>query len=234
MSDAPQHLIKSYEQEFVRLQAMMTELGALVKSQLIAATASVLDRDQDAAMRAVRLDPSVDALEFEIEQFAIGMIALRQPVGLDLRKTVGALKMTGGLERIGDYAANIARRSLVLQDSNLPSGLASLKPMAALVDHSLENVLAAYSEEDSSRAEEVWVSDQQIDYMYNALFRECITYMMEDPRNITPCTHLLFIAKNLERIGDHTTNLAETVHYVVTGSPLTEPRPKTSSVNEAV
>ena len=168
----------------------------------------------------VEEDPKVDALEREIEQFVIRMLALRQPMAGDLRQIVAALKITGDLERIGDYAANVAKRSIVLGQFILPYSLAGLAHMATLVQEQLKSIIDALGDNDADKAIEVWRSDQVVDDIYNAMFRELITYMMEDPRNITPCTHLLFIAKNLERIGDHATNIAETVYYAVKGEVL--------------
>ena len=184
------------------------------------------NRDAAAATRAVEEDPKVDALEREVEQFVIRMLALRQPMASDLRQIVGGLKITGDLERIGDYAANVAKRSIVLGQFALPYSLAGLAHMAHLVQEQLKSIIDALGDTDTTKAMEVWRSDQVIDDIYNALFRELITYMMEDPRNITPCTHLLFIAKNLERIGDHATNIAETLYYAVTGEVITDARPK--------
>ncbi|MBV8398322.1 MAG: phosphate signaling complex protein PhoU, partial [Acetobacteraceae bacterium] len=153
-------------------------------------------------------------------------LALRQPVAGDLRQVVAALKITGDLERIGDYASNVAKRSIVLDQFVMPYSLGGLGHMARMVQENLKLTIDATGEQDSDKATEVWRSDQIVDDLYNAIFRELITYMMEDPRNITPCTHLLFIAKNLERIGDHATNVAETVFYAVTGETLPEARPK--------
>ena len=154
------------------------------------------------------------------------MLALRQPMAGDLRQIVAALKITGDLERIGDYAANVAKRSIVLAQFSLPYSLAGLAHMARLVQEQLKSIIDALGDNDADKAVEVWRSDQVVDDIYNAIFRELITYMMEDPRNITPCTHLLFIAKNLERIGDHATNIAETVYYAVKGESLPDARPK--------
>ncbi len=179
-------------------------------------------------------DPKVDALEREVEQFVIRLLALRQPMAMDLRQIVAALKMTGDLERIGDYAANVAKRSLVLAQFSLPFSLAGIGTMARLVQENLKLTIDAIGESDAEKAVQVWRSDQAIDDLYTAIFRELVTYMMEDARNITPCTHLLFIAKNLERIGDHATNIAETVHYAVTGEVLPEGRPKGDSSAYAV
>ena len=226
MSDATEHLVKSYDIELKRLRDMLIEMGGIVESQVASAADAIMNRDGEAAMRAVEADPKVDALEREVEQFVIRMLALRQPMASDLRRVVAALKVTGDLERIGDYAANVAKRSIVLGQYNLPYSLTGLAHMATLVQDQLKSIIDALGAGDSAKAIEVWRSDQIVDDIYNALFRELITYMMEDPRNITPCTHLLFIAKNLERIGDHTTNIAETIYYSVEGEVIPDDRPK--------
>jgi phosphate transport system protein len=234
MSDSTQHLVKSFDIELKRLRDMLTEMGGIVESQLAMAAEAILNRDSVVAMRAVEEDPKVDALEREVEQFVIRMLALRQPMAGDLRRVVAALKITGDLERIGDYAANVAKRSVVLGQYNLPYSLAGLAHMATLVQEQLKSIMDALGNSDTVKAVEVWRSDRVVDDIYNALFRELITYMMEDPRNITPCTHLLFIAKNLERIGDHATNIAETVYYTVKGEPLQDARPKGDNSSYAV
>ena len=226
MSESAEHLVKSFGTDLKQLRDMLTEMGGIVESQLAMAAQAILNRDADIAMRAVEEDPKVDALEREIEQFVIQMLALRQPMAGDLRRVVAALKITGDLERIGDYAANVAKRSVVLGQYNLPYSLAGLAHMATLVQEQLKSIMDALGNSDTAKAVEVWRSDRVVDDIYNALFRELITYMMEDPRNITPCTHLLFIAKNLERVGDHTTNIAETVYYAVEGEPIPDVRPK--------
>src|SRR4051794_2272324 len=226
MSDLPQHLVKSYDQELKRLRDLITEMGGIVENQLALAAEAIVDRDTAAATRAVEQDPKVDELERQIETFVIRLLALRQPVAGDLRQIVASLKITGDLERIGDYAANVAKRAIVLAEFTLPYSLAGLGHMARLVQGQLKLIIDALGDNDTDKAMEVWRSDQVVDDIYNAIFRELITYMMEDPRNITPCTHLLFIAKNLERIGDHATNVAETVYYAVKGESLPESRPK--------
>src|SRR3984885_4394664 len=213
MPEAPEHLVKSYDQELKRLRNMMTEMGGIVETQVALAAQAIMQRDAAAATRAVEEDPKVDALEREIDAFVIRLLALRQPVAGDLRQIVAALKITSDMERIGDYAANVAKRSIVLSQFSLPYSLAGLAHMAHMVQDQLSSIIDALGSSDTDRAVEVWRSDRVGDDIYNALFRELITYMMEDPRNITPCTHLLFIAKNLERIGDHATNIAETVYY---------------------
>ncbi len=221
-----QHIVKSFAQELERLRGLLSEMGGLVESQMALATEAIVTGDNAKANRAVEQDKEVDVLERQAEQLVIRMLALRQPMASDLRQIVSALKITAALERIGDYAKNVAKRSIVLSQFSTPFSLTGLAAMARLVQENLRLVIDAVSENDDKKAVQVWESDQAIDDLYNSIFRELITYMMEDARSITPCTHLLFIAKNLERIGDHATNIAETVHYAVTGEALTEERPK--------
>ena len=226
MSGPPEHIVKSYEQELTRLRDLITEMGGIVENQVAMAAEAIMTHDSSGAARVLEEDPRADALEREVEQFVIRLLALRQPMAGDLRQIVAALKITGDLERIGDYAANVAKRSIVLGQFGLPYSLTGLAHMARLVQENLKTIIDAAGAGDPEKAVEVWRSDQAIDDLYNTIFRELITYMMEDARNITPCTHLLFIAKNLERIGDHATNIAETIYYSVTGENLPETRPK--------
>ena len=221
-----QHIVKSYAQELDHLRNLLTEMGGLVESQVALATEAIVTGDTARADRAVDQDREVDALERNAEQLVIRMLALRQPMASDLRQIVAALKITAAMERIGDYAKNVAKRSIVLSQFHTPFALTGLAAMSRLVQENLRLVIDSVSENDAAKAVQVWQSDQAIDDLYNSIFRELVTYMMEDARSITPCTHLLFIAKNLERIGDHATNIAETVHYAVTGEALTEERPK--------
>ncbi len=230
MADVTGHIVKSFEQELSRLQSLITDMGGLVERQVALACDAVLERDADAANQAVESDPQVDAMERDVEQFVIRLLALRQPMAQDLRHIVAALKITGELERIGDYAKNVAKRSIVLDQFNMSPTLSGLAHMSLLVQENLKAIIDAFGDNDADKAMEVWRSDEAIDDIYNALFRELITYMMEDPRNITPCTHLLFIAKNLERIGDHATNIAEIILYEVTGEQMTDQRPKLDSL----
>ena len=234
MPDRAEHIVKSYQQDLKHLRDLITEMGGMVESQVALACTAILERDRTAAAQAMEADARVDAREQEIEQFVIRLLALRQPVAGDLRHIVATLKATGDLERIGDYAANVAKRSLVLEQFSLRYAATGLAHMAALVQENLKRIIDAIGADDADRAMQVWRSDEAIDEIYNALFRELVTYMMEDPRNITPYTHLLFIAKNLERIGDHATNIAETVYYAVTGTPLTDARPKGDNSSSAV
>ncbi len=222
----PEHIVRSYAQELAALRDRIAQMGGMVEAQVAAAAMAVVHQDSAAASQAVEQDPAVDALEREVEGQVIQMLALRQPMAQDLRQIVAALKITSALERIGDYAANVAKRSIVLAQFSLPFSLSGIAHMTRLVQENLKLIVDAVGENDEQKAMQVWRSDQAVDDIYNAIFRELITYMMEDPRNITPCTHLLFIAKNLERIGDHATNIAETVFYAVTGESLPESRPK--------
>jgi len=234
MSESAEHLVKSFDIDLKKLRDLLTQMGGIVENQVAMAAEAIMERDSTLATQVVADDPKVDALEREIEQFVIRMIALRQPMGGDLRQIIAGLKITGDLERIGDYAANVAKRSIVLGQFPMPYSQAGLAHMAHLVQEQLKTIIDALGSSDSAKAIEVWRSDQIVDDMYNALFRELITYMMEDPRNITPCAHLLFIAKNLERIGDHATNIAETVYYAVEGEVLPDARPKGDSSAYAV
>ena len=234
MTELAEHIVTSFGQELKRLRDLLVEMGGLVEAQVATATIAVVEQDVEAAARTVEQDPAVDALEREVESFVIRLLALRQPVAQDLRQIVAALKMSSDFERIGDYAANVAKRSIVLSQFNLPFKLSGLAHMARLVQESLKLTVDAVGDADADKAIQVWRSDQAVDDIYTAIFRELVTYMMEDPRQITPCTHLLFIAKNLERIGDHATNIAETVHFATTGEALPEVRPKGESANYAV
>lgn len=234
MSDPNQHLVRSFDEDLRRLRDLIIQMGGIVENQMALAADAILEGHAEAASRTLELDPRVDALEREVEQFVVRLLALRQPMADDLRHIVAALKITDDLERIGDYAANIAKRSLVLNEFALRLSLPGMRHMIELVQVNLKRVIDAAGAGDAEQALDVWRSDERIDEMYNAIFRELITYMMEDPRSITPCTHLLFIAKNLERVGDHATNVAETVYYAVTGQALTENRPKGDNSSYAV
>jgi phosphate transport system protein len=234
MSDQPQHLVKSYENELKRLRDLLTQMGGLVESQVALAAQALVNKDSDAGASVVEQDPQVDQLEHEIEQFVIRLLALRQPVAADLRLIVAAMKITGDLERIGDYAANVGKRSIVLLQYPLPFSLVGVGHMARMVQENLRLVMDGIGEVDTDKLMQVWRSDAVVDDLYNGLFRELMTYMMEDPRNITPCAHLLFIAKNMERIGDHATNIAEQMYFAITGESLPDARPKGDSTAYAV
>ena len=221
-----EHIVRSFSQDLARLRNFLVEMGGLVENQLALATAALVDNDAESATRAISQDPAVDRLEREVETAVIRMLALRQPMAMDLRMIVAAMKVSSDLERIGDYAANVAKRAGVLAQFRLPYSMSGVAQMSRLVQENLKLVMDSVGENDAAKAAQVWRSDQAVDDLYNVIFRELITYMMEDPRSITPCTHLLFVIKNLERIGDHATNIAELIHYAVTGESLPEARPK--------
>jgi phosphate transport system protein len=221
-----EHIIKSYDQELQRLDNSIAEMGGMAESQLAAAIDAVSKRDGDLAASVIEADAKVDELEHEAEAQVVRLLALRQPMARDLRQIVAALKTSTDLERICDYAANVAKRSLVLNQSAPVRPVYALPRMGTVCLAMIKDVLDAYVERDADKAFAVWLRDEELDEMYTSLFRELLTYMIEDARNITACTHLLFMAKNLERIGDHTTNIAETLYFLVHGKPLAQIRPK--------
>ena len=226
MSDPTQHTVKSYEQELELLKSIMARMGGLVERQTALAIKAIVERNEEAAIEAPELDPEVDELEREAEMLAIRILALRSPMAVDLREIVAALKITGDLERIGDYASSISRRSLKLDSLDGNMSMTGLKNMGRLVQDNLRRVIDALTQRNRDLAIEVWQADTAVDELYTAMFRELMTYMMEDPRYITSCIHLLFVAKHIERIGDHTTNIAERVYCAVTGQMLPSERPR--------
>jgi len=223
---AAEHIIKSYDEELSRLNKIIVEMGGLAESQLAAAIDAVVQRDSDLAARVVEGDMAVDQLERDLDNLAIRLLALRQPMARDLREIVVALKIASDLERICDYAANVAKRSIALSQAPPIQPVYALPRMGRLALLLVKDVIDAYVERDPEKALAVWNRDEELDEMYASIFREFLTYMMEDPRNIGACTHLLFMAKNIERIGDHATNIAENLYYLVHGTPLTRARPK--------
>jgi phosphate transport system protein len=227
-----EHIVKSYEDELNTLTAECARMGGLTEAQVGDALDAVVRRDQQMAETVVTRDERLDLLQADIERKAIRLIALRQPMANDLRKTVAAMKIAMNLERCGDLAKNIAKRTLVLTASEPMAPLTrSIERMGRLVLGRLKDVLDAYTASDLDRALAVWSRDDEVDEHYNSLFRELLTYMMGDPRTITACAHLLFVAKNMERIGDHATNIAEIIHYEITGEEMiAADRPKTDAL----
>lgn len=222
-----EHIVRSYEEELSLLDKKIAHMGGLAEHSLGQSFDAIERRDVRLAELVVNTDKQIDQLEREIEDQVISMIARRQPMANDLRHVMAALRITGDLERIGDLAKNIAKRALAIAHESHPKPLMTgLRHMGELALTQLKLVLDAFAERDADRALAVWRSDEKIDAMYNSLFRELLTYMMEDPRNIGLSTHLLFGAKNIERIGDHTTNIAETIHYLVRGFNISDDRPK--------
>lgn len=229
-----QHTVTAYGDELEALTAEVARMGGLAEAQVTAAIDSVARRDVALAQSVMEKDARLDAMQHDIERKAIRLIALRQPMASDLRKALAAMKIAVDLERTGDLAKNIAKRGLALIDGGEPMLplTRSIERMGRLVSSRLKDVLDAYTASEIAGAVAVWEHDDEIDEHYNALFRELLTYMMGDPRTIAACAHLLFMAKNLERIGDHATNLAETIHYELTGDELTGDRPKANAAAE--
>jgi phosphate transport system protein len=221
-----QHIVKSYDEELRRLSNTITEMGGLAESQLAAAIDAVVKRDSELAASVVEGDARVDQLQRDSDNLAIRLLALRQPMARDLREIFAALKIASDLERIADYAANVAKRAIALNQTAPVRPVYELPRMAQLAQFLIKEVIDAYVARDADKAYAVWMRDAELDEMYSSLFRVLLTYMMEDPRNISASTHLLFMAKNIERIGDHATNIAEDLYYLVHGTPLTEVRPK--------
>jgi phosphate transport system protein len=226
-----EHIVRSYEEELNSLAAECVRMGGLTEAQVADAVTGVVKRNQELAASVVVRDDKLDEAERDIERKTIRLIALRQPVADDLRRAVAAMKVANNLERCGDLAKNIAKRTLVIIESDPLTPLTrSIERMGKLVLGRLSSVLDAYSRSDLERALAVWSQDDEVDEHYNSLFRELLTYMMGDPRTITACAHMLFVAKNLERIGDHATNIAEIVHYEITGAEMVGGRPKTDDL----
>jgi phosphate transport system protein len=223
----PEHTAKAFDVDLQELNRMIAEMGGLAEKQVTDSVDALVRRDVDLAQNVVTADPAVDALQHEIEERAVLTIARRQPMAVDLRDIVGALRVSNDLERIGDLAKNIAKRVMALDGEFHPTKLIrGVEHMGAEVASLLKDVLDSYADHDLPKALAVWNGDEQVDAMCTSLFRELLTYMMEDPRNITFCIHLMFCAKNIERMGDHATNIAETVYYMIEGRTITDPRPK--------
>ncbi len=229
-----EHIVKSFDEELKQLSQMVAQMGGLAEAQLQAAIEALVARDAEEAARVVKSDVRIDQLERQISNQTIRMLALRQPMAQDLRQVVAALKISSDIERIGDYAANVAKRAIALTQSPPMRPVGGIARMGRLVQQIIKDTLDAYSDNDADKAIAAWKRDQEVDDMYNSLFRELLTYMMEDPRNIGPSTHLMFIAKNIERIGDHATNVAEIIHYLVRGEDIVETRPKSDKTSFTV
>jgi phosphate transport system protein len=225
------HTIKAFDEDLAEMRALVAEMGGLAEAAIDDAVRALIRRDLDAAARIVEEDRRIDAMEAELERQTIRLIALRAPLADDLREVLAALKIANVIERIGDYAKNIAKRVPLLQDVRDIDPMAILPPMGRAVSEMVHDVLDAYAARDSAAAVEVCQRDRRVDDLYNSLFRALLTYMMENPTNIGASTHLLFIAKNLERIGDHATNIAEIVHYQITGDQMSGQRPRWSRLD---
>jgi phosphate transport system protein len=221
-----EHTAKAFDADLQELTRLVAEMGGLAEKQIADAVGALARRDAERAKRVIEFDSKVDALQHEIEDKAVLTIARRQPMAVDLREVVSALRIANDLERIGDLAKNIAKRVALTGDFHPQKLIRGVEHMAAMVLGQLKKVLDSYAGHDLAKALTVWNGDEEIDAMCTSLFRELITYMMEDPRNITFCMHLMFCAKNIERMGDHATNIAETVYYMIEGHALADQRPK--------
>jgi phosphate transport system protein len=230
-----EHIVRSYDVELEDLRRLISEMGGIAEKMLVDAISALVRQDVPLAQAVIAADSRLDVLQREVEERAILMIARRQPLAVDLRETISAIRVSGDVERIGDLAKNIGKRALAIAGQFQPQKIVvGVQHMSDLVLGQLKDVLDAYAQQDQVKALDVWGRDGAIDALYTSLFRELLTYMMEDPRNISFCTHLLFCAKNIERIGDHTTNIAETIHYLVTGETLAMERPKDDRSNFAI
>jgi phosphate transport system protein len=222
-----EHTVSAFDRELELLGRKISEMGGIAEKMLSESIEALINLKIEDAKAIIATDSRLDTLQREIEEEAVHIIARRQPLGTDLREIIGAMRISGDLERVGDLAKNIAKRTLKLvNDQRLPRAMIGLRHMGQLAAMQLKEVLDAYGQGDVNRADNVWHRDAEIDALEDSVFRELLTFMMEDPRNISSCTHLLFCSKNVERAGDHATNIAETVHYIVTGEKLPVERPK--------
>ena len=223
-----EHIVKAYDEDLMELSRKIAEMGGLTETMLSTAIKALVRGDTDLAQRVIETDVRLDVLERDIEEKAILTIANRQPLAVDLRMIVSSIRLASDLERIGDLSKNIAKRVVAINGQFAPQKIVSgVVHMSDLALDRMKRIIDAYIQRDVQAALEVWNNDEEIDHLYNSLFRELLTYMMEDPRNIGFCAHLLFCAKNIERIGDHATNIAETIHYLVTGKSILADRPRT-------
>jgi phosphate transport system protein len=228
------HTVRSYDDKLNQLNNYISEMGGLAESQLSAALDALARRNSEEAAKVIVQDEAIDKIEAKVDEAAVELLALRQPMAEDLRRVLASFKIAQILERVGDYAANVAKRATVLNQLPQVEPARSVPRMGRLVEQMIHEVLDAYARRDAEAALTVWHRDEGVDSLYDSVFRELLTYMMEDPRNITACTHLLFIAKNIERIGDYTTNVAEIIYFLVKGEPLTEARPKADTTSFTV
>ncbi|MGF1445967.1 MAG: phosphate signaling complex protein PhoU [Pikeienuella sp.] len=226
------HIVTAFDAELQTISTRISEMGGLAEEQLSQALEAIRDRDSELAAEVVAADARLDRLEVKFEELAIQTLALRQPMAKDLREVVAAIKIASTLERIGDLAKNIARRATYLNENQPIKVSSSIVRMGTQTRLLVSEVLDAYAARDTALAVSVWSRDVDIDETYNSIFRELITYMMEDPHLIGLCSQLLFVAKNLERIGDHATFIAEMIYFVVEGKPLTDSRPKGEPLGE--
>jgi phosphate transport system protein len=228
-----EHTVAAFDNDLQNLAKRLVEMGGLAEAAVADSVAALVRRDAAQAQAVIAGDKRIDALQRAVEESTILIIARRQPLANDLRAVVGAIRIASDLERIGDLAKNIAKRVVAMNGVAVPPKFVSgVDHLSRLSLEALKDVLDAYARNDAAKALGVWKRDGAIDAMHTSIFRELLTYMLEDPRNITACIHLLFSAKNMERVGDHATNIAETIYYVATGEVLADDRPKSDEVLE--
>ena len=224
-----EHTLKRFDEELERLSSTISEMGGLAETALTQCLIALRQGDSEVAEQVIAADARVDALDNAVQEQTVKLLALRQPMANDLRVVLSSIKIAAALERIADYAKNTAKRSIVLTQGSVPPGaVTGIDRLGRLVRNALKDVLDAFADDDVAKAHDVWNRDEEIDQVYTGLFRELLTYMMEDPRTITACTYLLFMAKNIERAGDHVTNIAELVSFRSTGQSFAEARRKGS------
>jgi phosphate transport system protein len=229
------HIYSVFDEELKHLARRIAEMGGMAEQMVSDSIQALVTSDAALAQRVISEDLIMDATEREIGDKAILMIAKRQPVASDLREIIGSIRIAADLERVGDLGKSNSKRVIAVQSSGIPRPLArGIEHLSELALSQLKDVLDVYSTRSPEKAEQIRIRDEEIDAMYTSLFRELLTYMMEDPRNITPCTHLLFCAKNIERIGDHATNIAETIYYMSTGEQPAGERPKDDNTASVV
>jgi len=221
-----QHIVKSYDEDLHHITNRIVEMGGIVEAQLADGIEALVQRNAELGTRTAQRDVSVDAMEREIDDLAVRLLARRQPMADDLREVLSALKIIGMLERVGDYAAHVGKRAAILSDGPENAAVPVIARMGKMVRDLFSDALEAYARRDAELALSVWRRDQDLDQLYSSLFRELLASMAEDPQNITSCIHLLFVAKYIERVGDFATNIAELVHFVVLGSVPAGKRPK--------
>ena len=226
-----EHTLKRFDEELERLSSTISEMGGLAETALTQCLIALRQGDSEVAEQVIGADARVDALDNAVQEQTVKLLALRQPMAVDLRVILSSIKIAAALERIADYAKNTAKRTIVLNSATTtpPAAVTGIDRLGRLVRTALKDVLDAFAHGDVAKAHDVWERDEEIDQVYTGLFRELLTYMMEDPRTITACTHLLFMAKNIERAGDHVTNIAELVSFRTTGHGFDEARPKGSA-----
>ncbi len=226
MAKENDHIVKSFDEDLRQLDNYIAEMGGLAEHLFADSIKALTRRDSELAEQVIQNDKRIDDLEAEVDSHTISMLALRQPMAADLRVVITALRIASLIERIGDYAKNVAKRTVAISQTPPIGPSRTIARMGNVVQGMIKTVLDAYLQRDADLAQDVRLRDEEVDALHTSLFRELLTYMLEDPRSISACTHLLFVAKNIERVGDHATNIAENVHFLVHGSMPDDNRPK--------